>query len=947
MSFWGATVITSLVTTIPIVGKQIVFWLWGGFSIDHPTLNRFYSLHYTLPFVLAGLSIFHIAALHQYGSTNPLGINTQSSTIHFGIYFFSKDLLALLFFLLVFAVLVFFYPEYLGHPDNLIPANPYSTPQHIVPEWYFCAPPRLLLGCSGAHLDASTSSLALLYLWPMFFCGIIHRTQLSTSYPCYPKGQSGSKGEICSQGWRRTLGRTESYDYYGYDKKLAHYSNGSTDTPWSIHQRLTVNKQEDSSLESVESLEHSPVSNAYHASKGPQDPKVIIGQVIGKEGLPKGGNSYGNRTFVVGYCTNTTGTNKDPYSLSTGPFGPFLKEGSNNRENTLKVITSKGRDLLVQLVKCNKGLDHINHGLIHIISDIGVLVYAYECIKSNPGNMTKGSSKVTLDSIDLEWLIKTSDQIKAGKYKFSPARRVMIPKPGKKEHRPLGVTNPRDKVVQQAILYVLECIFEPRFLDTSHGFRPGKGTHTALKMVDQQFKGAAWVIEGDIKKCFDSVNHDILLRQLRKVIQCDKTIALIRSALNAGYVLDGKRHSQKGVGTPQGSILSPILANIYMHEFDLFMQALKLELDKGVRRRQNPEYSKLLHMRAKAKKAGDLATYAKLRAELRKVSSSDQMDPNFVRIYYVRYADDFVISIIGPHKLADTIKRRIGDFLKDKLALTISEDKTKVTQFSKEPISFLGAEITNRSTRLIKPVSSWKKDGKVILGRITPRVSLHAPIKKIIDRLIVRGFFKYTSHNLLIGTARKSLVNLDHADIIIFYNAIINGLLNYYSFADNRSSLGSITRLLRESCALTLTLKYKLRTQAKAFKRFGKNLACPITKKELRIPSSLSRIRVFRPDTKLDHLTRTLRLNWTNKLTRTNLLQKCIVCGDPNVEMHHVRKIRDLRGTLKLDWFTAQMAAINRKQVPLCRAHHMALHHNRMTAEERLLYLQGLEKMSE
>ena len=137
MSFWGATVITSLATVIPVVGKQIVYWLWGGFSIDHPTLNRFYSFHYTLPFLLAGLSIFHIAALHQYGSTNPLGINTQSSTIHFGTYFASKDLLAFLFLLLVFAILVFFYPEYLGHPDNLVPANPYSTPAHIVPEWYF------------------------------------------------------------------------------------------------------------------------------------------------------------------------------------------------------------------------------------------------------------------------------------------------------------------------------------------------------------------------------------------------------------------------------------------------------------------------------------------------------------------------------------------------------------------------------------------------------------------------------------------------------------------------------------------------------------------------------------------------------------------------------------------------------------------------------------------
>lgn len=137
MSFWGATVITSLATTIPVIGKQVVYWLWGGFSIDHPTLNRFYSFHYTFPFLLAGLSIFHIAALHQYGSTNPLGINTQGATIHFGPYFGSKDLLALLFLILVFAILVFFYPEYLGHPDNLTPANPYVTPAHIVPEWYF------------------------------------------------------------------------------------------------------------------------------------------------------------------------------------------------------------------------------------------------------------------------------------------------------------------------------------------------------------------------------------------------------------------------------------------------------------------------------------------------------------------------------------------------------------------------------------------------------------------------------------------------------------------------------------------------------------------------------------------------------------------------------------------------------------------------------------------
>jgi ubiquinol-cytochrome c reductase cytochrome b subunit len=137
MSLWGATVITSLVTVIPVVGNVIVSWLWGGFSIDQATLNRFYSLHFAMPFALAALSIFHIAALHQYGSSNPAGINAQGYLIPFGTYFGPKDMLGLVILLLAYAVIVFFYPEVLGHPDNWIPANPYSTPAHIVPEWYF------------------------------------------------------------------------------------------------------------------------------------------------------------------------------------------------------------------------------------------------------------------------------------------------------------------------------------------------------------------------------------------------------------------------------------------------------------------------------------------------------------------------------------------------------------------------------------------------------------------------------------------------------------------------------------------------------------------------------------------------------------------------------------------------------------------------------------------
>lgn len=172
MSFWGATVITSLATAIPVVGKHIMYWLWGGFSVDNPTLNRFYSFHYTLPFILAGLSVFHIAALHQYGSTNPLGINSQSSTLSFGPYFGPKDLLGALFLALAFSILVFFYPDYLGHPDNMIPANPYVTPAHIVPEWYFLWVYAILRSIPNKAMGVLAIGLVFASLFAMPFIGL-------------------------------------------------------------------------------------------------------------------------------------------------------------------------------------------------------------------------------------------------------------------------------------------------------------------------------------------------------------------------------------------------------------------------------------------------------------------------------------------------------------------------------------------------------------------------------------------------------------------------------------------------------------------------------------------------------------------------------------------------------------------------------------------------------
>ncbi|KAK1592214.1 hypothetical protein Q3G72_029640 [Acer saccharum] len=135
MSFWGATVITSLASAIPVVGDTIVTWLWGGFSVDNATLNRFFSLHHLLPFILVGASLLHLAALHQYGSNNPLGVHSEMDKIAFYPYFYVKDLVGWVAFAIFFSIWIFYAPNVLGHPDNYIPANPMPTPPHIVPEW--------------------------------------------------------------------------------------------------------------------------------------------------------------------------------------------------------------------------------------------------------------------------------------------------------------------------------------------------------------------------------------------------------------------------------------------------------------------------------------------------------------------------------------------------------------------------------------------------------------------------------------------------------------------------------------------------------------------------------------------------------------------------------------------------------------------------------------------
>ena len=230
---------------------------------------------------------------------------------------------------------------------------------------------------------------------------------------------------------------------------------------------------------------------------------------------------------------------------------------------------------------------------IKSISNLKNLVSAYELIKSNPGNMTPGADSTTLDGISLDYLKKIQLELKAGSFEFKPARRIHIPKPGKNEKRPLTIASPREKVIQKAILLILERYYENQFLDSSHGFRPGRGTHTAIKSLEAQFQSVHYIIEADFTKAFDSIQHETLLAILKRDIKCEKTLKLIKSGLKAGYIEFGNLHENLATGTPQGSILSPLLCNIFLNQLDEYMEGIKDKYLKGSKRPKNKEYTSL------------------------------------------------------------------------------------------------------------------------------------------------------------------------------------------------------------------------------------------------------------------------------------------------------------------------------------------------------------------
>jgi len=417
---------------------------------------------------------------------------------------------------------------------------------------------------------------------------------------------------------------------------------------------------------------------------------------------------------------------------------------------------------------------------------------AYANIAKSQGSMTQGVDGQTLDNMSLPRINRIIESIRNRTYQPKPAKRKYIPKKNGKL-RPLGITSTDDKLVQEVVRMILEAIYEPTFSNNSHGFRPKRSCHTALTQVKKNFTGVTWIVEGDIKACFDNFDHHVLVELLRKRISDEAFIGLIWKFLKAGY-MEQWQYNCTYSGVPQGSGISPICANIYLSELDNYMQEYKEKYDcEPERRRTTREYERASRRYRKARKAlmGAEKSTPELVKEFkdsrRKKMNQHYYNPfeeGFKKIQYNRYADDFVIGVIGSKKDAEKIKEDVKIFLQEKLHLEMSEEKTKVTHSSK-PVRYLGYDFKVIHSKNMKRCKNGDMK-RVWYGK----VFLYMPKEKWIKKAMERGAIQVKRNNdtgkeMWRPMPRKDLMNRSDAEIVSTFNSEIRGLYNFYRIAEN------------------------------------------------------------------------------------------------------------------------------------------------------------------
>jgi hypothetical protein len=426
---------------------------------------------------------------------------------------------------------------------------------------------------------------------------------------------------------------------------------------------------------------------------------------------------------------------------------------------------------------------------------------------------------------------------------------------------------------------------------------------------------------------FDDIDHEILLDVLRKKIKDERFISIIRKFLRAGYQDLDEARKDSLAGTPQGGIVSPILANIYLHELDEYVEQLQKELEKGELRRPNPEYRKLQKRRQYLAKIGKIDTgqYRELGVQMRKLPSLDTHDPNFVRVKYARYADDWLIGVTGPHQLAEEIKEQVGQFLKSRLNLTLSVEKTRITQARTEEATFLGYQIRlGRSDKEPKQTLSTNASGKSFKRRSTGmQVVLKAPMEKLVQRLYQKGFCDKQGRPM----HKAAWIQLDEDQIILLYSSVNRGLQQYYRPTDNWAEMHRVQYILKFSLAKTLGAK-RQRPITQVIQ--GKDISVKVKRAKgqektitfYRNADWTTRRGAFTDSPEVDLVRMNVRLR-----TRSKLGWPCVICGgEQEIAMHHVRHVRKGLTSRGSQGFTRVMAILNRKQVPVCTSCHNKIH---------------------
>jgi group II intron reverse transcriptase/maturase len=556
---------------------------------------------------------------------------------------------------------------------------------------------------------------------------------------------------------------------------------------------------------------------------------------------------------------------------------------------------------------------------------------AYHRIAANKGALTPGATPETVDGMSLAKIDTIIAALRGERYRWTPVRRVYIAKKQSTKLRPLGLPTWSDKLLQEVMRSILEAYYEPQFSRYSHGFRPDRGCHTALAEV-QRWQGTVWFIEGDISQCFDRLDHEIMLAILREKILDQRFLRLIENLLKAGCLEDWKFNRTLS-GSPQGGVVSPILANIYLDRLDRFVEDTLLPAgNRGARRQPDPTYVQLTMRAAYLRRCSRPEEAMALRKQAQQLRSKMADDPEFRRLRYVRYADDFLLGLIGPRHEAEAIKLRLGEFLREQLKLELSESKTLLTHASGGAARFLGYEIST--------LRSDSKQDHTRRRSINGRIAFRVP----------EGLIRAKCSQYIRDGKPACLVERCHDDvfsIVALFQQEYRGLVEYYQMALNLHRMNYLKWWMEQSLVHTLARKLRITVSA-VYARYGTTMQTRQgTYKVLRVVVERDRDR--RP---LEAYWGAISLrrrviarindqpariwNVRSELLARLLANTCELCDSQDrVEVHHIRHLKDLKrpGRAPKPAWVGMMAARRRKTLIVCHRCHDGIHANTLTAK--------------